>query len=78
MMSVDWGLVSAEASKEEKLEASLPEQFRQEAMEAVEGTPEWDALAQGRYFHYYEAQRRVEQQDTGGLSIYEQMRRLPS
>ena len=78
MQMAYWGLVSAEASKEEKLEAALPEQFRQEAMEAVEGTPEWDALAQGRYFNYYEAQRRVEQQDTGGLSIYEQMRRLPS
>jgi hypothetical protein len=47
-------------------------------MESVEGTPQWDALAQGRYFNYFEAQRRVDSQETGGLSIYEEMRRKPS
>lgn len=80
MQMATWGLTPAGATKEEKIEEALPPEYRMNALEEAQNTPEWGILAQGRYQNYHMARHRVEEEErhSSGLSEYERARMDPS
>lgn len=76
MQMAYFALTSAGSTKEEKIEAALPEEYRTNALDALVGTPEHGIAAMGRYFNWYEAKSRVEREEIAGsgLNLYEQSR----